>query len=277
MNQPPNENTFTVESIVVPNVKSNKLLPPIKTIESIELPEIIKKNNHSITEAQYPHTAVQNNNQFYNNQQYIQFVYPPQSEQYNRLKLDYNYSQEREQLSAINRSNKNTNTNDLKNTSKFIKIAKKNYEQDRNLNFSLLHSKYANRSYSENEEEEYIYLYKENGTPPKRNETPETARIEIFNLNNQCNILKSENFFLNQKVYDLSMEIVRLQKLNMQFSSLFPQGKDYLNQKQADEIFSYEPTYDVSRVKNKIMPSADGNFNMSEFIDYTITEFNKLE
>lgn len=244
MNQTPKENTFTVDSIAVPSVKNQNFLPPIKTIESFELPDVTRKT--------YPQTSVQNNNQFYNNQQYIQFVYP---EPYT------------DQLPVIN-----PKKNDLKNTSKFVKIARKNYEQDRNLNYSLLQSKYVNRSYSENEEEEYIYLYKENSTPPRRNETPDTARIEIFNLNNQCNILKSENFFLNQKVYDLSMEIVRLQRLSMQFS----QFREGLSTKQT-ETSSQELTYDVAQAKTRIMSSVDDDFNMLEFIDGTMTEFDKLE
>lgn len=64
-----NDNTFTVDTLVVPNMK-NLTLPPIRQ-GTPEVSEINKRRIHEY----YPQTpAVQNNNQFYNNQQYIQVV-----------------------------------------------------------------------------------------------------------------------------------------------------------------------------------------------------------
>ena len=80
---------------------------------------------------------------------------------------------------------------------------------------------------------------------------------------------------MNQKAYDLSMEIMRLQKLNMQFSN-FPRLEDlYSKQNEGPNTFNYESTYDVSQAKNKILPL--DNFNIQKFIDFTITEFDNLD
>lgn len=196
-------------------------------------------------------------------------VYPPQNENHNYNQENYKDTE----LPMIANSSGN-----LKNTEKFVKIARKNYEKDQNLNYSHLQNKYINRNYSENEEEEYIYLYKENHTPPKRNETPDTVRIEIFNLNNQCNILKNENYFLNQKVYELNMEVMRLQQLNMKLSN-FRGGFDdiYSKQNESFNTFNYESTYDLTQVKNRLMPREKEMFNVDKFIEHTIGEFENFK
>ena len=186
------------------------------------------------------------------------------------------------------------NKNVLQNTSKFIKIARKNYEEDQNQNFSFMQKKYYDRSFEDNEEEEYIYLYKDtrnnrqksgtvnnnnngnnhNNNNRNGNESPDTSKIEIFNLNNQVNVLKQENYFLNQRVYELSMEIQRLQRLNMQFHT-FPRLED-LYSKQGDSVNTFDSTYDVTRANRLILPEIK-QYNVQNFIDNTMKELNYLQ
>lgn len=203
--------------------------------------------------------------------------------------------------------NNNNNVADSKDkNSKFVKIAKKNYLQDQNLNYSLLEKKYLNRNYSEEkEDEEYIYLYKESnnfnnqsnynnwGPSPNRNETPETAKLEIYNLYNQVNLLKNENYFLNQKVYELNHEVIRLQKLNLQFTNYINQNEMFMKS-QAEEAqrnyttsFNVSPASDAGHDKTKhslVSKKSDNNnmdkedlFNMEKFIDETLTEFDSYK
>lgn len=190
-------------------------------------------------------------------------------------------------LPSINEPNKKV----LQNTSKFIKIARKNYEEDQNLNFSFMQKKYYDQSFEDNEEEEYIYLYKDTRNHSKKPslinnnnnrddtikngyESPDTSKIEVFNLNNQINLLKHENYFLNKKVYDLNMEIQRLQKLNMQFHN-FPRIED-LYSKQGDSINTFNSTYDVTRANRLVLPEIK-QYNVQNFIDNTMKELNYLE
>lgn len=218
-----------------------------------------------------------------------------------------NYVDER----SKSRSNNNKHLADPQDkNSKFVKIAKKNYLKDQNLNYSLLEKKYLNRNHSEEkEDEEYIYLYKESnnfnnssnynnwGPSPNRNETPETAKLEIYNLYNQVNLLKNENYFLNQKVYVLNHEVVRLQKLNLQFTNYINQNEMFMKN-QADEAqrnyttsFNVSPASDAGHAKTKhslVSKRSDSNktnsgmdkedlFNMEKFIDETLTEFDNYK
>ncbi len=202
-----------------------------------------------------------------------------------------------DELSKSGTSHNNKTTNHT--NSKFIKIAKNNYLQDKNLRYSLLEKKYSNRKYSEDrEDEEYIYLYKESSNnynnnwipSASRNQTPETAKLEIFNLYNQVNLLKNENYFLNQKVFELNHEVVRLQKLNLQFTNYINQNEIVMKSqaKNYTTSFNLEPISDTASIKtgsklalpsSKTSNSMDKHdmFNMEEFINETLTEFENYK
>ena len=230
------------------------------------------------------HPNIQNNNQFYNNQTYLQIVYAqnanePAAPLHNQMNALLE-AQHDDAASGIHN----------KRNSKFIKIPRKDYEQDRlNLTNSHLEKKYfssfVNHNYpnqiddDEEGEDQYIYLYKENLAEDELSKSKKmiVERANSANTNdlhNQLNALRRENFLLTQRINQLNVEVIRLQKLNLQYA-MFP-SFDNVHSHQ----YEYQKIINSNKTSGQVVrlpPIIQHNFNIDEYVDNVIKEISNYK